>query len=104
MNRRGFLAGLAGVAIVPPWRAPAARPVLTWPVYATLIGPAGERSAPVQFDARWAVPPLLFVSPRAGTWTHVELTDGDRVKLQELFPSVATWTDEGLRVAGVTWE
>jgi hypothetical protein len=105
MDRRGFLAGLAGVAIVPPWRVPRTRavPVQTWPVYATLVGPGGARSEPVQFDARWAVPPLMFVAPRAGTWTHVEMTDGERVKLQELFPSVATWTDEGLRVRGVTW-
>lgn len=105
MNRRGFLAGLAGVAVVPPWRVPRPRavPVQTWPVYATLLAPDGARSEPVQFDARKAVPPLLFVAPRAGTWTHVEMTDGERVKLQELFPSVATWAGEDLRVSGVAW-
>lgn len=107
IGRRRFLASLAAAAVVPPWRPPRATPVQTWPVYATLVGVTkggGQaRSEPVQFNARWAVPPLVFRKAATATWTHVEMTDGERVKLQELYPSVATWSGEDLTISGTTW-
>lgn len=112
IGRRRFLAGLAAAAAgpLPPWRVPRSRaaPVQTWPVYATLVGVTkggGQaRSEPVQFDARWAVPPLVFRKVATATWTHVEMTDGERVRHQDLYPSVATWSGEDLTIGGTTWE
>lgn len=99
MGRRAFLLGGLAKLCEPP-RATAGIPN---PVTARLIGPDGIRSEPVQFSARWAVPPLKFRVKNPGTWTKVELVQGGRTRTWDLYPSTATWTGDVLRVSGVVW-
>lgn len=99
MSRRAFLVG----GLCKAAERPAAKAHLAGPVTARLIGPDGVRSEPVQFSARWAVPPLKFRVKNPGTWTKVELVQGGRTRTWDLYPSTATWTGDVLRVSGVVW-
>lgn len=120
MDRRSFLTGLGALVLLPsdpPDPVDRPRRALTLvrrPVHANLVGVDGIRSDPVVFDGarprpefQWGdwipIPPLDFVSPRAGTWTHVELTDGRRTEIVELLPSTSSWAGDVHRVAGLVW-
>lgn len=99
MSRRAFLvAGLCRALERPPATA-----TVPDPVQARLVAFDGTRSDPVEFSARWAVPPLKFRARRPETWSHLELVQGGRTRVWELYPSFATWEGDSVRISGVVW-